>query len=467
MKLAAALLAATLATPAAVAPPSTPPAPAAGAAGWRLPISVKRLKNGLTVVVSPDHGSPTFGISTAYRIGFRLEPRGRTGFAHLFEHMMFEGTPRSPKGTLMKVVQGGGGLLNGSTRYDYTNYVATAPVSALDAILWLEADRMRGLDFSQKNLANQQEVVKEEIRVNVLNRPYGLFFWTDVAAQAFTRWENAHDGYGSFADLDAATVGDVKTFFETYYAPNNAVLAIAGDVDPAEAFAKVERYFGAIPSRRVPPRPAVDERPNTAERWLDQQDPLAQVPGLAVGFKLPGGRDKDYVAAAVLGEVLAGGTASRLYQGLVKGKELLLQVEGGANWPLGSPWEIEGPTLMTFFALYKPEASGKAVVAGFDEEIGRIAREGVPADELARVKIKMESDLYSSLEQPLSRADALAVAQLLHGDAGAVNALPGRIRAVTSDDLRRVAATTLTAANRTVVDRRPAPPAPATSPQTK
>ncbi len=460
------VLAVSLAISLAVAAPAAPAEAAAPevatAPSWRLPVSVKRLSNGLTVVVSPDRSSPTFGISTVYRIGFRLEPKGRSGFAHLFEHMMFEGTPRSPKGTLMRVIQGGGGILNGSTSHDFTNYVATAPVSALDAILWLEADRMRGLDFSAKNLENQRDVVKEEIRVNVLNRPYGLFFWTDVAATAFDRWENAHDGYGSFADLDAASVGEVRKFFDTYYAPSNAVIGIAGDVEPREVFAKVERYFGALPPRRAPARPDVRERPNTAERWLQQEDPLAQVPGLAVGFKLPGGRDRDHVAAAVLGEVLAGGNASRLYLELVKGQELLLQVEGGANWPLGSPWEVEGPTLMTFFALYKPTTDARAVVTALDEVVGRIAREGVPAGELARVKTKLESDLYSSWEQPIGRADALAVAQLFTGDAASLNTLPARIRAVSSDDLRRVASTSLTAANRTVVDRRPAPAAAAT-----
>jgi len=203
-------------------------------------------------------------------------------------------------------------------------------------------------------------------------------------------------------------------------------------------------------------RPDVREGPNAAERWLQQEDALAQVPGLAVGFKLPGGRDRDHVAAAVLGEVLAGGAASRLYLGLVKGQELLLQVEGGANWPLGSPWQVEGPTLMTFFALYKPTTDARRVVTALEEVVGRIAREGVPDDELARVRTKLESDLYSSWEQPMGRADALAVAQLFTGDAASLNSLPARIRAVSSDDLRRVASTFLTAANRTVVDRRPA-----------
>jgi predicted Zn-dependent peptidase len=430
---------------------------AAPPSGWKLPVEIRTLKNGLTIVVSPDHSAPTFGISTVYRIGFRLEPKGRTGFAHLFEHMMFEGTPAAPKGVYDRVIQGGGGINNGSTRYDYTDYIATAPISALDAILWLEADRMRGLDLSEKNLKNQQEVVKEEIRVNVLNKPYGLFFWTDVAGKAFDRWENAHDGYGSFADLDAATVADVKSFFSTYYTPSNAVIGIVGDVEPADVFAKVEKVFGEIPSRPAPKKPDVSEKPNTAERWLDQTDPLAQVPGLAVGFKLPGIASKDYLPAAVLGEVLAGGDASRFYRGLVKGKELLLEISGGTNWPLGTPWEIEGPTLMTFFGLYKPTTDARSVVRAMDEIVTALAGSGPTAAELARVKTKMESDLYAALEEPISRADALAVAQTTTGNAGSINDLPARIRAVTAEEVRRVAAAYVTAANRTVVDRRPAP----------
>jgi zinc protease len=452
-------LAVALALPAAAQAPAT--------ASWRLPVHVKKLSNGLTVVVSPDPSAPVFGISTVYRIGFRLEPKGRTGFAHLFEHMMFEGTPNAPKGTLGRVIQGGGGLLNGSTRYDYTNYIATAPVSALDAILWLDADRMKTLDFSEKNLKNQQDVVKEEIRGNVLNRPYGLFFWIDVAGKAFDKWENSHDGYGSFADLDAANIADVKTFFQTYYAPNNAVIGISGDVDPQEVFAKVEKYYGGIPSRPQPKRQDVSENPNTAERWLDQTDALAQVPGLAVGFKAPGRASPDYVPLAVLGQVLAGGSASRFYQELVKGQGLISEIQGGLNWPLGDPWQIEGPTLMVFFSLYKPTTNAKAVVASMGDIVGKIAKEGVPADELERAKVKLESELYASLESPLGRADALALAHTLTGDASKLNELPGQIRAVTAADLQRVAAKYLAPTNRTVVDRRPAKPAPAQATDTK
>jgi predicted Zn-dependent peptidase len=428
-------------------------------AAFQIPVAVKKLGNGLTVVVSEDHSAPTFGISTAFGVGFRLEPKGRTGFAHLFEHMMFQGTPVAPKGTFTRVIEGGGGVENGSTRNDYTNYIASAPVSALDAILWLEADRMRHLDFSEKNLKNQQEVVKEEIRVNVKNRPYGLFFWTDLVARAFDRWENNHDGYGSFEDLDAANLRDVEAFFTSYYAPNNAVMAIVGDVTPDEVFAKVEKYLGALPSREAPPRAEIAEPMNTAERTLAQSDPLARVPAVAVGYKVPMGIGKDYVALVVLGDVLLNGDASRLYQSLVKGKELMLQVQGGVNFPFESPWRNAGPTLFSYFGLYKPDADVKAVVEAAQAEIAKVAAAGVPAAELARVKSKMRSDFYAGIELPIDRADSLAIAQLLHGDANTLAAIPAEIEAVTAADLRRVAAKYLTAANRTVVDRKPAPPA--------
>jgi len=429
---------------------------AAPPAGWKLPVETRKLSNGLTVVVSEDHSAPTFGIAIVYRIGFRLEPQGRTGFAHLFEHMMFEGTPVAPKGTFTRVIEGGGGVLNGSTRYDYTNYIASAPVSALDAILWLEADRMKALDFSEKNLKNQQEVVKEEIRVNVKNRPYGLFFWTDLAGKAFDKWGSSHDGYGSFEDLDAATIGDVEKFFRDYYGPNNAVLAIVGDVAPAEAFAKVDQYFGTLASRPVPSGSDLSEGLNTAERTLEQSDPLARVPAVAVGWKVPSRASKDYVPLAVLGDVLLNGEASRLYQGLVKGQELLLQVQGGLNFPFEGPWQTNGPTLLGLFGLYKPTTDAKTVADAVQAEVQKIVREGVPAQDLARIKTKMRSDFYADLELPLNRANALAVSQLLSGSAALLNDLPAQIDAVSSQDLQRVAGTYLTVANRTVVNRKAA-----------
>ena len=244
---------------------------------WKIPVVTKKLDNGLTVVISSDHTSPTVGVSVVYGVGMRLEPKNRTGFAHLFEHLMFQGTPNAPKGVFDKTITGGGGRNNGSTRADFTNYIETAPVSAIDSILWLEADRMKTLDFNEKTLKNQQDVVKEEIRVNVKNQPYGGFMWIDIGQHAFQKWENNHDGYGSFQDLENANLEDVRNFHRDYYGPNNAVLAIAGDVTPAQGFAMAQKYFGAIPKRATPTSTDFSEPLNTQEKRIEQFDTLAQV----------------------------------------------------------------------------------------------------------------------------------------------------------------------------------------------
>ncbi|HET8765416.1 MAG TPA: pitrilysin family protein [Rhodanobacter sp.] len=440
---------------------------AADTGTWNVPVAVKTLGNGLTVVVSEDHSSPTVGISMVYHVGMRLEPQNRTGFAHLFEHLMFEGTPDAPKGVLMRVIEGGGGVLNGSTRADYTNYIASAPSSALAPILWLEADRMKSLDFSKKNLANQQDVVKEEIRVNVKNQPYGLFFWTDLNRLAFDKWANNHDGYGSFKDLDHASITDVKAFHDTYYQPANAVLGIAGDVTPEQAFALAEKYFGEIPSRALPPRRDVSESLNTKARFEEQTDALAKVPALAIGWKMPARGSTDQVPMMVLSQLLVGDDASRFYQGLVKGRELLLNIQGGVNFPLGDGSDYAGPALLGLFALYKPNATPQQVLTAIDEEIGKVTTSGVDAATLARVKTKMLSDWYGGLEFFMNRADTLAKLQTLWGDANVANQMPGWIEAVTAADLQRVARTYLTDANRSVIVRRPAAAVAAPAPAAK
>jgi len=428
---------------------------------WRMPVQTHTLDNGLTVVVSEDRSSPTVGVSVVYHVGMRLEPENRTGFAHLFEHLMFQGTPTAPKGIFDRVIQGGGGILNGSTRADFTNYIETAPVSALRPILWLEADRMKTLDFSPANLKNQQDVVKEEIRVNVQNQPYGLFFWTDLSRLAFSRWANAHDGYGSFQDLEGATLEDVEAFHRDYYGPNNAVIGVVGDVDAEQVFAMVEEYFGGIPSRATPARPDVSEPLNTEERREAQADRLAQVPALAVGWKMPARGTDDHAPMAVLAQLLAGGDASRLYQGLIKGREQLLNLEGGMNWPLGSAWDYDGPTQLVLFGLYKPDVQPDAVLEGIDQEVARIVAEGVDAQTLARTKTKLLADYVNGLEPFISRADELAKAQVLWGDAETLNRIPDWIQAVESADIQRVARTYLTRGNRTVIDRVPLAMAPA------
>ena len=421
---------------------------------WNVPVSVKKLDNGLTVVVSEDHSSPTVGVSVVYHVGMRLEPRDRTGFAHLFEHLMFEGTPNAPEGTFDRVITGGGGRNNGSTRPDFTNYIEMAPVSALEPILWLEADRMKTLDFNPTTLKNQQDVVKEEIRVNVKNQPYGGFMWIDIGQQAFSKWENNHDGYGSFEDLENASLDDVRAFHRDYYGPNNAVLGIAGDVTPEQGFALAEKYFGDIPARPTPEAPDYHEGLNTREKRIQQSDALAQVPAIAAAWKMPDRASADQAPMAVLGDVLAGGPASRFYQGIVKGRELALNVD--SLYGLTSAWEYDGPTLFTVFALYKPTTDADAVLAAMDEEIAKVADQGVGDEELARVKTDMLANWYNGLELFINRADTLAKLQLLWGDAGVVNEIPKWIEAVDSQDVQRVARTYLTQANRTVIDRKPA-----------
>jgi len=422
---------------------------------WTVPAALKQLPNGLRVVVSEDHSAPVFGVCVSYGIGFRLEPEGRTGFAHLFEHMMFEGTPGAPKGTLDKVIEGGGGNNNGDTRYDFTEYIETAPVSALDPILWIEADRMKTLDFSTENLENQRKVVEEEVRVNVLNRPYGLFFAIDLPGKAFDTYPNSHNFYGDFKDLDAARIEDVSKFYDQYYSPNNAVIAIAGDVKPEEVFAKAEKYFAAIPSRTTPPPPSLDEKPQTAERKFVETDKLAKVPALAVGYRMPSRNSREAAAGAVTGELLHNGHASRLYQYLVKQKQVAISAEGGLNWPLGSAFEYNGPTLMTSFMVTPPNLSEDTVLAAYDEAIASLREHGPEALELARVQAKMRSDYYGQLEVPINRASALSHAVLFDGNTDRLKAEPDEIAAVTPADVRNFAAKYLVKANRTVIYRVP------------
>ncbi len=426
------------------------------APGWRIPTAEKKLRNGLVVVVSEDHSAPTFGLCISYGIGFRLEPKGRSGFAHLFEHMMFEGTPDAPKGTFDRVIEGGGGVNNGDTRYDFTEYVETAPTSALAPVLWLEADRVKTLDFSQQNLDNQRKVVEEEVRVNVLNQPFGSFYWLDLPQKAFDKYPNAHNFYGDFRDLDAATIGDVKSFFEHYYAPNNAVLAVVGDVTPDEVFALVEKYFGELAVRQVPAKPDVSEPPQTAERKLEEQDKFSQIPALAVGYRMPPHNSPDSVVGAVVGDLLHDGQASVLYQALVKGKKLALEVDGGVNWPLGNAFEYEGPTLMTSFVVYPPNVKETEVLVAYDDVIKGLATQGVGTGELARVTAKMRSDWYAQLEMPINRASALSHATLFDGTPDSVNRIPDEIAKVTPEEGKAFARKYLVDTNRTIVNRLPA-----------
>lgn len=423
---------------------------------WKAPTTMKKLANGLTVVVSEDHSAPTFGICVSYGIGFRLEPEGRTGFAHLFEHLMFEGTPNASKGVLDRVIEGGGGWINGDTRYDFTEYIETAPTSALDPVLWMEADRMKTLDFSPKNLDNQRSVVEEEVRVNVLNRPYGLFFAIDLPGKAFDTYPNAHNFYGEFKDLDAAQIDDVRKFYEQYYSPGNAVLVIVGDVNPQDVYAKAEHFFGAIPARPAPPRAKVDEPAQKAERRASETDKLAKVPALAIGYRMPERHSPDALAGAVAGELLHNGQASWLYQALVKDKQVALSVDGGVNWPLGTPFEFNGPTLMTSFIVYPPNLTQDKVIAVYDAAVKELAGKGPSQEDIDRIVAKMRSDLYGNLESPVSRASALSHAVLFDGSFDSVYQVPEDLAKVTPAQVKAFVAKYLVSSNRTIIDRVPA-----------
>ena len=404
-----------------------------------VPLASRVLPNGLTVVVSENPSAPVFGLCVLYRIGSRLEPRGRSGFAHLFEHLMFEGTARAPKGVFDRVCEASGGSNNGQTRPDVTIYVVDAPSSALERTLFLEADRMSGLAFGQESLDAQREVVKEEILANVRNDPYGLFEYGELPRALFEKWENAHDGYGDFHDLDAATLADVESFFAACYRPDNAVLAVVGDVAAGEVFELVERHFGPVPRGEPPARPDLHELPRTSPVLLVEEAPLARTPALALGWRMPGRTHPDAVPLLVLGELLHNGRASRLYRGLVEGREIAADLSGGFNPFQGGVW-YDGTTLFLSRIGYRRGVGEAAVLAAFDEEVERIAREGVPAGELARVKTKVLADTWAVLEPRLGFAIEVAQATAIAGRPEALLELPPRVEAVSGDDLRRAAA---------------------------
>ncbi|HET9486806.1 MAG TPA: pitrilysin family protein, partial [Chryseosolibacter sp.] len=297
-------------------------------ASFRVPVDYYKLDNGLKVVLSEDHTSPTVVIAVYYNIGFRIEPKNRTGFAHLFEHMMFQGSENLGKMEFIKLVQTNGGVLNGSTRFDYTNYFEIMPAHKLETALWAEADRMRGLDITQDNLTNQQGVVKNEVKVNVLNQPYGGFPWLDMPQYANENWFNSHNFYGDLADLDSAKLEDVDQFFKTYYSPNNAAIAIVGDFNKAETKKWVEQYFGNIPAVDLPAKPDIAEPKQTKEKRFTKEDKLANKPAFAVAYKMPDRNTPEYYAMGLIDQLLLQGNDSKLYQKLVQEKGYAGEVSG-------------------------------------------------------------------------------------------------------------------------------------------
>ena len=427
----------------------------------QIPVETETLSNGLRVVISPDHSAPVANVGVYYQIGFRLEPRGRSGFAHLFEHMMFQGSEHAGKMEHIRLVNSSGGVLNGSTYHDLTNYFEVVPSNALERILWLEADRMRALKVDDENLRNQRDVVKEEVRVNVLNKPYGGFPWLDLPPVAFRNWPNAHNFYGDFADLDAASLADVRAFFNTYYSPNNAVLIMVGDVDPRAGFSLVHRFFDDIPRQPLLPTADVSEEPQREERRGEVEEKFGQIPAMAIGYGAPPRHAHDWYAAVILDRVLHGGRAGRIYRSLVLEKQIALETSGGINEAAGSALDYNGPALQVTTIFHKPEYSDEATIAAFDEVIRDVRENRISDDELNQIKVKLRSDFYSMLESGegsvprFGLMHALACFTLFDKDPHRINAILDKLLAVTPSEAQAAAQKYLVRENRSILLRRP------------
>ena len=432
-----------------VAPAAEPSAPGRA----QIPVDYRKLPNGLKVVLSPDHTSPTAVVAVYYNIGFRIEPRDRTGFAHLFEHLMFQGSKNLGKMEFIKLVQSNGGILNGSTRFDFTNYFEVVPANALKTALWAEADRMRGLAITQDNLVNQQGVVKNEVKVNVLNRPYGGFPWLDMPQVANENWFNAHNFYGDLKDLDAATLEDVKSFFATYYSPNNAALVVVGDFDPKQANAWIDKYFAPIPAAKLPPKPDISEPRQEKEKRASKPDALATRPALALGYHVPKRNTPEYFAMGLLDQILVQGKDSRLYQALVQKAGLTGDVNGGINPGLGNMYNIDGPTLWVVSLFHDKDKSSDQILKVFDAEIERVRTTPVDKAEIDRALVKVRSDLYDNMEGlfGFGRADLLASYALFDDDPSAINRIEANFLKVTPALLQKTAQEYLRPGNRTIL----------------
>ncbi len=422
-----------------------------------IPVEHTTLANGLRVVASPDRTAPFVTVGVYYQIGFRLEPFGRSGFAHLFEHMMFQGSENAGKMEHIRLINSSGGLLNGTTNYDITNYFESVPSNALERVLWLEADRMRALKVDDENLRNQRDVVKEEVRVNVMNQPYGGFPWLDLPPVAFRNWPNAHNFYGDFVDLDAATLEDVQKFFRTYYAPNNAVLLIMGDFDVKEGFALAKKYFEDISKAPLPPKADVTEPPQLEERRGEVLEQFGPLPAMAIGYTFPPRDSSDWYAATLLDGVLHGGRAGRIHRELVLEKQIAVEASGGAD-----PIDTNGPTQMVTRIFHRPDVKSDDVIAAFDSLIRDLAEKGIAEDELAPVKVKLRSDYYSMLEGGMGShmprfglMHYLACFTLFDGDPNRINTILDGFEAVTPAQIQAAAKKYLLPKNRAIVLRLP------------
>jgi len=418
----------------------------------KVPVEYYKLPNGLRVVLSADHTAPTVCVAVYYRIGFRVEPKDRTGFAHLFEHMMFQGSQNLGKMEFIKLVQQNGGILNGSTRFDFTNYFEILPSNKLETALWAEADRMNGLAVTEDNLKNQQGVVGNEVKVNVINRPYGGFPWLDMPQYANTNWYNAHNFYGDLKDIEAATLADVQSFFKTYYAPNNAALAIVGDFDVVEARQWVEKYFGGIKASNLPAQPDLSEPKQSKERNASRVDPLAKRPAMAIAYHMPERNTPEYYAMGLIDQILIEGDDSLAYQELVQKQGLTAAVQGGINY-LGNMFNYQGPMLFMADVRYDPATKPETIVKAWDAALGPLRTKPVDKAILDRARVKLRSDLYDNIGSigGFGVADLLASFALFDDNPARINTLVSEFDKVTPELIQKTAQEYLKPESRTVL----------------
>ena len=408
----------------------------------------ERLANGLRLIIAEDHLAPVAAINIWYNVGSKHEVEGKTGFAHLFEHVMFQGSRNVAKAEHIALIQAAGGTMNGTTWLDRTNYYETMPSHQLELALWLEADRMGTLleALSQENLDNQREVVKNEKRWSYDNRPYGS--WNEKLQAHLYPPEHPyhHTTIGSTEDLDAASVEDVGGFFRTWYAPNNAVLSVVGDVDPAAVRRWVERYFGSIPANPAIPRLGdLSLPPHLGEEHREIVYDKVPLPRVYVAFRAPVYGDQRLDALDIAAQVLAGGKGSRLHRRLVRDERIAQDV---ALFALGL---VGGASIVAGWATVRPGVEVSRVETAFHEELQRLGREPISDDELERARALIESDELSALQRVEERADRLSMYATLFDDPGLINRMLARYLAVTAERIRDVAAGVFRTDNRVVV----------------
>ena len=401
------------------------------------------LDNGLRVIIAPDHAAPVIAISLTYNTGSRNEKQGRTGFAHLFEHMMFEGSANVGKGEHMLLVQNYGGSLNGSTNNDQTNYFEELPKNQLDMALFLESDRMRALNITQANLDNQRNAVQEERRLRVDNQPYGKSS-EELDSMAYDNFAYHHSVIGSMDDLNAATLDDVKDFFRIYYAPNNVVLVIAGDLDQKETLGKVKKYFGGIPRQPAPPAVDMKEPDHDKERRKTMNDALARLPQYRAVYNIGPGNTADTYALQILSSILSNGRSSRLYQHMVHDKQLALNAGAFAQ-------ARRGPGLFNVVAIPRPGVKIEDVEKALDDEIEGVKKDGVTQQEMDKVHTQLLRQAIQTRSSMLGIANQLGTATIFYNDPNLINTSYGKLIAVTADQVKQAAQKYLVPAHRSVV----------------